>query len=64
VQKLKRRKWSISENSKNCKLRNPIVDKMNLLVQAPDKDELEEYFTLLQSLDYNNNGRLESNKED
>jgi hypothetical protein len=37
---------------------------MNLLVQAPDKDESEEYFTLLQSLDYNNNGRLESNKED
>ncbi len=37
---------------------------MNLLVQAPHEEESKEYFTLLQSLDYNEDGRLKSNRED
>jgi hypothetical protein len=37
---------------------------MTLLVQAQDKEELEEYFTLPQSSDYDEDGRLESNRED
>jgi hypothetical protein len=42
----------------------PPANKMTLLVQAQDEDELEEYFIFLQSLDCNEDGRLESNKED
>jgi hypothetical protein len=37
---------------------------MNLLVQTLDEEESEEYFTPPQSLNCNDNGRLESNKED
>ncbi len=37
---------------------------MNLLVQVPHEEELEEYFTMLQSLNCNEDGRLESNRED
>ncbi len=37
---------------------------MNLLVQAPHEEELEEYFILPQSPDGNEDGRLESNRED
>jgi len=37
---------------------------MNLLVQAPHEEESKEYFTLAQSLDCNENGRLEGNRED
>ncbi len=33
------------------------------MVQAPHKKELEEYFTSPQSVDCNENGRLESNRE-
>jgi len=34
------------------------------LVQAPHEEELEEYFILPQSPDGNEDGRLESNRED
>ncbi len=37
---------------------------MTLLVQAQDKEELEEYLISPQSSDYNEDGRLKSNKED
>jgi hypothetical protein len=37
---------------------------MNLLVQAPNEEESKEYFIQPQSPNYNNNGRLESNRED
>jgi hypothetical protein len=63
VQKLKRKSWSISKNSRIWRIKTP-VDRMNLLVQAPHEEESEEYFTLPQSLDCNENDRLESNKED
>jgi hypothetical protein len=43
MQKLKKRKWNISKNSRIWKIRSPI-DGMNLLVQAPNVEELEEYF--------------------
>ncbi len=36
---------------------------MTLLVQTPHKEELKEYFTPPKSLDYNEDGRLENNKE-
>jgi hypothetical protein len=37
---------------------------MNLLVEVPNEEELKEYFTLLLSPNCNDNGRLESNRED
>jgi hypothetical protein len=37
---------------------------MNLLVQALNEEESKEYFIQPQSLNYNDNGRLESNRED
>ncbi len=37
---------------------------MNLLVQAPHKEESKEYLTLPQSLDCTKDGKLESNSED
>jgi hypothetical protein len=36
---------------------------MNLLVQTLDEEELKEYFIPPQSLNCNDDGRLESNKE-
>jgi hypothetical protein len=44
MQKLKKRKWNISKNSRIWKIRSPPIDGMNLLVQAPNVEELEEYF--------------------
>jgi hypothetical protein len=63
VQKLKRKSWSISKNSRIWRIKTP-ADRMNLLVQALHKEESKEYFTLPKSPDYNEDGRLESNKED
>jgi hypothetical protein len=34
------------------------------LVQTPHKEKSKEYFTPLQTLDYDENGRLKSNRED
>jgi hypothetical protein len=62
-QKLDRKKWSILENSRIWKIRNPTIDKMNLSVQTLNGEESKEYFTLPQSLNCNDDGRLESNKE-
>jgi hypothetical protein len=42
----------------------PPTDKMTLLIEAPHVEELEKYFISLQSLDYNEDGRLKSSKED
>jgi hypothetical protein len=28
-----------------CRIKTPLVDRMTLLVQAPNKEELKEYFT-------------------
>jgi len=54
---LKSKKWSILENSRIWRIKNPTVDRMNLLVQAPNKEELEEYFIPPQILDCNDNGK-------
>jgi hypothetical protein len=56
--------WRISKNSRIWRIKTPLVDRMMLLVQALDKEELEEYLISPQSLDYNEDGKLESNKED
>jgi hypothetical protein len=56
--------WSILKNSRIWRIRTPHVDKMTLLVQAPNEEESKEYFTPPQSSDYNENNRLESNRED
>jgi hypothetical protein len=56
--------WSISENSRIWRIRTPLAKRMTLLVQAQDKEELEEYLILPQSSDYSEDGRLKSNKED
>jgi hypothetical protein len=61
---LKRKKWNISKNSRIWKIKSPLANRMNLLVQAPHKDESKEYFTLPQSPYCNEDGRLESNRED
>jgi hypothetical protein len=42
----------------------PLVDKMTMLVQAPNEEESNEYFILLQSLKCNEGGRLEFTFED
>jgi hypothetical protein len=42
----------------------PPTDKMTLLVQTPHAKESMEYFISLQSLDYNEDGKLESSRED
>jgi hypothetical protein len=55
--------WNISKSSKFWKIRT-LVDRMNLLVQAPHKEEPEEHFTLLQSLNCNEDGRFKNNRED
>jgi hypothetical protein len=64
VQKLKKRKWSVSKNSRIWKTRSPPIDRMNLLVQAPHEEESEEYSILIQSPNCNEDGRLENNRED
>jgi hypothetical protein len=61
MQKLKRKSWSISKNSKIWKIKTP-ADRINLLIQTPHKEESEEYFTLPQSPNCNEDGRLESNR--
>jgi hypothetical protein len=63
MQKLKRRKWNILKNVRIWKIKNPIVDKMNLSIEALTEEELEEYFTSPQSPNCNDDGRLESNRE-
>jgi hypothetical protein len=63
MQKLERNSWNISKNSRIWRIKT-LVDRINLLVQAPHKEESKEYFTLPQSPDYNEDGRLESNRED
>ncbi len=42
----------------------PPIDKMTMLVQAPNEEESNEYFILLQSLKCNEGGRLEFTFED
>jgi hypothetical protein len=42
----------------------PPIDRMTMLVQAPNEEESNEYFTLLQSSKCNEGGRLESKRED
>jgi hypothetical protein len=37
---------------------------MNLLIQALNEEESKKYFIQPQSLNYNDNGRLENNRED
>jgi hypothetical protein len=49
---------------KNLETRNPLINRMNLLVQTPHEEEIEEYFNPPYSLNCNENGRLESNMED
>jgi len=44
VEKLKRRSWSILKNPRIWRIKTPPVDRMNLLVQTPHEEELEEYF--------------------
>jgi hypothetical protein len=39
--------WNIFENSRIWIIKTPLVDRMTLLVQALDKEESKEYFTLL-----------------
>ncbi len=64
MQKLKRRKWNISKNSRIWRIKTPLANIMNLLIQAPHEEESKEYFILPQSLNCNDNGRLESNIKD
>jgi hypothetical protein len=61
---LKRGEWSILKNAIIWKIKNPIVERMNLLVEAPNEEESKECFTLPQSPNCNDDGRLENNKED
>jgi hypothetical protein len=61
---LKKRSWSILENSRIWRIRTPSTNRMNLLVQAPHEEESKEYFTLPQSSNCNEDGRLENNRED
>jgi hypothetical protein len=63
MQKLKRKSWNISKNSRIWRIKTP-TNQMNLLIQTTHEEESEEYFTLPQSSDCNEDGRLESNKED
>jgi len=42
----------------------PPIDRMTMLVQAPNEEESNEYFTSLQSSKCNEGGRLESKRED
>jgi hypothetical protein len=41
-----------------------LVDRMTMLVQTPNEEESNEYFTPLQSLKCNEGGRLKNNRED
>jgi hypothetical protein len=56
--------WNILENPRIWRIKMPPTDKMTLLVQALDKEEFKKYFILLQNLDYNEDSRLESSKDD
>jgi len=56
--------WNMSKNSRVWRIKMPPTNKMTLLFQAPHEEEIEEYFIMPQRLDYNEDGRLESNKED
>jgi hypothetical protein len=64
MQTLKRREWSISQNARIWRIRNPTTNRMNLSIEAPNEEELEEYFTPSQSLDCNDNHGLGNNRED
>jgi len=61
VQKLKTSSWNIFKNSKIRIIKMPLGNRMTLLDQTPHEEESEEYFTPPQSLDCNEDGRLESN---
>jgi hypothetical protein len=49
---------------KNMENKNPTPNIMNLLLQAPNEDKSKEFFIQPQNPNYNDNGRLESNRED
>jgi hypothetical protein len=57
------RSWNILDNSRIWKIKMPYVNKMTLLVQPPNEEELKEYFIPPQSSNCNEDGRIESNKE-
>jgi hypothetical protein len=56
--------WNISKNSRIWRIRTAPANRMALLVQTLNKEELKEYFILPQNLGCNEDGRLESNEED